>query len=90
MSYRARIGPQFAAARGIEPDNSCVICDGCGLALLVIAPNGMPYRWFTDRYMAGKPAPGWWGERTEGPDGIKRRDLCGKCRTDKKEAKERE
>jgi hypothetical protein len=80
MSYHAGVGGHLAAMLRVEPGDPRVVCDGCGLVRSVTSPYGIPYRWFLDRYLDGKPVPGWFGERTEGPDGVKHLDLCPECK----------
>jgi hypothetical protein len=76
MSYRAGMGHMLAARLGCVEGPPRIICDGCGEVRRVENKYGMPSQWF----LANRHAPGWALERTESDAGVKRVDLCPKCR----------
>jgi hypothetical protein len=67
---------------GLSPCEPHITCDGCG-AVLYAERDGIICAWFRNRYMAGKPAPGWSRVRTETAQGVKNDDRCKECKTTK-------
>jgi hypothetical protein len=82
MSYHAGVGAGMSRF-GLSPCEPHITCDGCG-AVLYAERDGILCAWFRNRYMDGKPAPGWSRVRTETATGVTNDDRCQVCKTTKK------